>query len=96
METWIWNSLRISSNYQERQIRNRTFSRGYRVGREIEHERSGRDIVQVLTRVANFTGYLIERGSVIGDGDTSVRARKNGSRCGTPRRAGSPTCRSCW
>ena len=38
--------------------------------REIEHEPSGRDIGQVLNRVANFAGYLIERGSVIGDGDT--------------------------
>jgi hypothetical protein len=44
----------------------------------------------VLHRVANFAGYLIERGSVIGDGDTIGSSTEERI---TPRRAGLRTCR---
>jgi Domain of unknown function (DUF4261) len=40
------------------------------VGREVEFEGDGLDLSKIVDKVAGLAAYLIERGSVIGDGET--------------------------
>ena len=47
-----------------------TFGLSAFVGREIEFEGKGLDLPKVINKVAGLSVYLIERGSVIPDGDT--------------------------